>query len=222
MMKRNKGEHKSLTELAMRNRREAYTERRSRAFPMDGLYERKADELLILQHAPDVGHGGEVVREQVLGTPAPRNIIRETLQQGADRTAEDASIRRADLLMQPSFDCVAMGIDAAASIEAANSIEKMLAHQMAVAHEMAMTFAGRAMSFEHERAGDQVEACRCANAAARLMSAFQSAALTLQRLRSGGNQTVTVQHVNVQAGAQAVIGNVQGTGGQTRGGNNAK
>ena len=33
--------------------------------------------------------------------------------------------------------------------------------------------------------------------------------LTLQRLRTGGNQTVTVQHVNVQPGGQAVIGNVQ-------------
>lgn len=53
------------------------------------------------------------------------------------------------------------------------------------------------------------------------MSVYQDAALTLQRLRTGGNQTVTVQHVNVEAGAQAVIGNVQ-TGGARRLGTNGK
>jgi hypothetical protein len=79
----------------------------------------------------------------------------------------------------------------------------------------------RGLSSEHGRAGDQVEACRCTNAAARLMSAFNDAALTLQRLRTGGNQTVTVQHVNVASGGQAVIGNVQ-TGGRKRRGANGK
>ena len=34
----------------------------------------------------------------------------------------------------------------------------------------------------------------------------------MQKLRTGGNQTVTVQHVNVGAGGQAVIGNVQAGG----------
>ena len=53
------------------------------------------------------------------------------------------------------------------------------------------------------------------------MGAFQSGMLTLQKLRTGGNQTVTVQHVNVEAGAQAVIGNVQ-TGGAKRRGSNRK
>jgi hypothetical protein len=55
----------------------------------------------------------------------------------------------------------------------------------------------RALSYEHRSAGDQVEACRYTNASARLMSAFNDAALTLQRLPTGGNRTVTVQHVNV-------------------------
>jgi hypothetical protein len=123
--------------------------------------------------------------------------------------------------MQPSFDAVAMGIDAAQSIQAENSLEKMLAHQMAVAHEMAMRFADRALSCQHARAGDQVEATRCANTAARLMGTFQDAMLTLQRIRSGGSQTVTVQHVTVAQGGQAVIGNV-GTGGVKRRGTNGK
>ena len=157
------------------------------------------------------------------GLPQKRLAIQETLAEGATRIAEDASLRRTDLLMQPSFNAVAMGIDAADSIGAANSIEKMLAHQMAVAHEGYMRLMDRALSYEvgTMRGGDSVEACRLANSAARLMNVFQDAALTLQKLRTGGNQTVTVQHVNVASGAQAVIGNVQ-TGSQKRRGSNEK
>ena len=59
------------------------------------------------------------------------------------------------------------------------------------------------------------------NAAARLMSVFQDGALTLQKLRTGGSQVVTVQHVSVAPGAQAVIGNVS-TGGHGDGGNDGK
>ena len=144
--------------------------------------------------------------------------MRNTLAEGASRVAEDASVRRTDLLMQSSFDALAMGIDAAESIGAENSLEKMLAHQMAIAHEAIMRMTDRAMSYEHNTSGDQTEACRCANTAARLMGAFQSGMLTLQKLRTGGNQTVTVQHVNVQPGlVQAIIGNVQsrqGVGGK--------
>jgi len=189
------------------------------------MFERQADELLALPDPPDVGPGGEVVREQMPGLGRKRSYVRETLTQDADRTAEDASIQRVDLLLQPNFNVVALAIDAAESIQAGNSLEKMLAHQMAVAHEASMRLMDRALSYEAGgramREGDSVEACRLANAAARLMSAFQDGLLTLQKLRTGGNQTVTVQHVNVAAGAQAVIGNVR-AGGKDGGGENAK
>ena len=72
---------------------------------------------------------------------------------------------------------------------------------MAVAHEASLRLMDRALAYEaggrSMREGDSVEACRLTNAAARLMSVFQDALLTLQRVRTGGNQTVTVQHVNV-------------------------
>ena len=209
--------HKSLTELAMRHRRDAYTERICKDPPvLAKFYDNEADKLLRLDHPPVVGAGGEVVHEQVSGLGFKRANIRDTLRAGADQIAEDASIRRTDLLMQPSFDCLAMGIDAAESIQAGNSIEKMIAHQMAAAHEAALRMLDRGLSYEHSSADDQVEAVRCTNAAARLMSAFNDAALTLQRLRTGGSQTVTVQHVTVTSGGQAVIGNVQPGGGTAR------
>jgi hypothetical protein len=215
-------EPKCQTEKAMRYKREAYVERRCKNPPvLAPMWEREADKLLALPNPPDVGPGGEVAREQSNGHGIPRSYIRETLTQSATQIAEEASIKRADLLMAPNIDGLALGIDAAESIGAENSLERMLAHQMAMAHEMAMKFADRAMSHKHQYAGDQVEACRCANASARMMGAFQGAMLTLQRLRTGGSQTVTVQHVNVAPGGQAVVGNVQ-TGGPNYGGEKIK
>lgn len=51
-----------------------------------------------------------------------------------------------------------------------------------------MRMADRALSFEHEQAADQVEACRVANTVATLTGTFQDGLLTLQKLRTGGNQ----------------------------------
>ena len=228
---------KSLTELAMDHKREAYVERICKNPPvLAPMWEREAEKLLTLPGAPDVGAGGEVVRQHSGPNGHARDVlnremevkranIRDTLAEGATRIAEEASVHRTDLLMQPSFDVVALAVDAADSIGAANSLEKMLAHQMAVAHEASLRLMDRALSYEaggrSMREGDSVEACRLVNASARLMSVFQDAMLTLQKLRTGGNQTVTVQHVNVAAGAQAVIGNVR-TGGASDGGSKPK
>jgi hypothetical protein len=50
-----------------------------------------------------------------------------------------------------------------------------------------------------------IKAARMARAAARLLECSQRAAQTLNQLRNGGRQTVTVQHVTVQEGGQAVV-----------------
>ena len=78
-------------------------------------------------------------------------------------------------------------------------------HLAAVAERAARGRAGsRSWSLGRIGTRDTEEAAM----AARLMSVFQDGLLTLERLRTGGNQTVTVQHVNVQPGAQAVTGSV--------------
>ncbi len=93
----------------------------------------------------------------------------------------------------------------------------MLAHQMAKAHELMMRLAQQAMRFANkaerfdsmdahaQAAAANIEASRCANAAAKLMASFQGAMLTLDTLRNGRRQIVTVQHVNVQDGGQAMV-----------------
>ena len=100
-----------------------------------------------------------------------------------------------------------------------------MAHQMAAAHKLAMTFAGKAKGLiEHQgsaRGEDEApyaaEAAQVANASARMMDTFQKAALALHKLRVGGRQTVTVQHVNVSDGGQAVV-----AGGINQGGRDEK
>ena len=99
------------------------------------MHQREAARLLTLPNPPDVGAHGEVIVAPTARLPSPQFAIRDTLRQKPTRTAEEASIRRTDLLMQANFDAVGAGIDAAESINAENSLEKMLAHQMAVAHE---------------------------------------------------------------------------------------
>lgn len=222
MCRRFKGEPtrgKPITSMALRELREAHEERRGGS-PLGNysadLREQVVAGLLANDGPLELGAGGEAIPEP--GEGQARAILRETLSEGAGRVAEEASIARATLLIQPNLGVAAMALDAAESMGAGNSLERMLGHQMAVAHEAAMRLMNRAMRHT-EDGGDSVEAARLANTAARLLSVFQDGLLTLQRLRTGGAQTVTVQHVTMQPGAQAVIGNVSAGGArQARGG----
>lgn len=123
--------------------------------------------------------------------------------------ASDAANDRHELLARVGVDAVAMGLDAANSIEAHNALEHMFAHQMAMLHSMAMNFAGKAAL-----AQDPHLSTKLANQSLRCLSIFQTGMLALKRARSSGEQAITVQHVQVSEGGQAVIGNVQTTGGQ--------
>jgi hypothetical protein len=50
-----------------------------------------------------------------------------------------------------------------------------------------------------------VELARLTNASARMMQAYQEGLLALHKVRSGGKQTVVVQHVHVSDGGQAIV-----------------
>jgi hypothetical protein len=101
-------------------------------------------------------------------------------------------------------DVAALALDAADTMLASNSLEKMLAHQMAVLHSNAMVYAGQAAL-----AQDPVRAVSMMNLSVRCMDSFQKGLLTIKRLRGSGEQRITIQHVNVTQGGQAVIGQVQ-------------
>jgi len=93
----------------------------------------------------------------------------------------------------------------------------MAAHQMAALHTLAMRALGTGERLLHDNPSDTVEGCRVLNTAARLIKAYQEGLATLAKIRSGGRQVVTVQHVNVSEGGQAVVAGQVGGGIERRG-----
>ncbi len=84
-----------------------------------------------------------------------------------------------------------------------DEVESMLAAQMAAVHMATMTFARRLNHVENISQQDSAE--RAFNKLARTFTAQVEA---LKRYRTGGEQKVTVEHVNVSAGGQAIVGTV--------------
>jgi hypothetical protein len=97
---------------------------------------------------------------------------------------------------------------ALAIIEAAaprDEIEAALAVQMACTHTAAMAVLAKMDGgFGTER-----RVAAFGSTAARLMRAHATQVEVLRRLRNGGQQFVRVEHVHVNDGGQAVIGNVK-------------
>ena len=85
-----------------------------------------------------------------------------------------------------------------------DGIERMLAVQMATTHVAMIRQGGRMANAEHLSQFEAHE--RAYNKLARTYAAQVEA---LRKPRNGGQQTVTVQHVNVSDGGQAIVGNVQ-------------
>lgn len=88
-------------------------------------------------------------------------------------------------------------------IEPRDQVETMLAAQMAATHNATMTFARRLNHVDNLAQQDSAE--RAYNKLARTFAAQVEA---LKRYRSAGEQTVRVEHVTVNEGGQAIVGNV--------------
>jgi hypothetical protein len=97
---------------------------------------------------------------------------------------------------------------ALAMIEAAaprDEIEGALAVQLACTHTTAMAVLAKFdVGFATER-----RAAAFGSAASRLLRAFAMQVEVLRRLRHGGHQCIRIEHVHVNEGGQAVIGNVK-------------
>src|SRR5215218_6557699 len=154
--------------------------------------------------------------------------LRNTVQ-NADLVNADASRERLELAH--AAGALETGLDAAETIRAANSLEKMLAHQMAALHGSTMKMVAqlnaciermapdtyRRPSEEQRRERANIQATRLAGAVSRMSGTFQQGLVTVQRLRSGGQQVVTVQHVQVNEGGQAIVaGKMKAGGGRRR------
>jgi hypothetical protein len=100
---------------------------------------------------------------------------------------------------------------ALAMIEAAapkDEIAGALAVQMACTHTAAMAVLDRFGG----GGGTERRVAALGTAAARLLKAYATQVEVLRRLRHGGHQYVRVEHVHVNDGGQAIIGNVKTAG----------
>jgi hypothetical protein len=109
---------------------------------------------------------------------------------------------------EPDEGAVNFSLSVIKSIQPQDEIEAMLAAQMAAVHMASMTFARRLAHVENLPQQDSAE--RAFNKLART---FTTQLEALKRYRTGGQQKVTVEHVTVQAGGQAIVGNVSHPGG---------
>jgi hypothetical protein len=89
------------------------------------------------------------------------------------------------------------------SIAPQDEIEAMLATQMAAVHMASVTFARRLAGVETIQQQDSA-----AHAFNKLTRTFTIQMEALKRYRTGGEQKVTVQHVTVNDGGQAIVGPV--------------
>ena len=87
--------------------------------------------------------------------------------------------------------------------EPRDQFEAMLAAQMAVVHIQTMASACRLANVDTIQQQDSAE--RAFNKLARTYTTQIEA---FKRYRTGGQQKVTVEHVTVKAGGQAIVGNV--------------
>ncbi len=88
-------------------------------------------------------------------------------------------------------------------IEPRDQIEAMLAAQMGAVHNATMTFGRRLAHVDNIQQQDSAQ-----NAFNKLARTFAAQVEALKRYRSGGEQKMTVQHVHVAEGGQAIVGNV--------------
>jgi hypothetical protein len=97
-------------------------------------------------------------------------------------------------------------VAALAGIDARDPAEAMLAAQMVATHDTAMQCLARAA-----RPGQSAQVCEAATRqAVRLMSLYGRQIDTLDRHRGHGRTTVQVGHVQIEPGAQAIVGQVTG------------
>ena len=100
-------------------------------------------------------------------------------------------------------EAINFGLAVIAGVEPKDELETMLAMQMVAVHMATMTFTRR---LAHVETLDQQHGSE--RALNKLARTFAMQLEALKRYRTGGEQKVVVQHVNVNEGGQAIVGTV--------------
>ncbi len=141
-----------------------------------------------------------------------RDRIKNALGTASSPFVEASLIQLQVAARLPCSGISEVGLSAAlAMIEAAapkDEIEGALAVQMACTHAAGMAILGRVGG---AHGTDRNVAARV-SAAARLLRPYATQVETLRRLRNGSSQLMRIEHVHVNQGGQAVIGNISRSG----------
>lgn len=173
-----------------------------------GRLESQATAELLVNECDLVRSHGEIARADTDDLSDGHWNLVDTLQH-PNMIAVDASEQRLERVRDAGV--LEIAVDAVESVKADNSIEKMLVHQMALAHDAAMRLLPKAL--EQRDPGNMQ---KYINAAARLMDIYRQGVQVFHRIKAGGRQTVTVQHVHIGDGGQAIVGPVSTGGRGTR------
>ena len=133
------------------------------------------------------------------------DLILSTVQQLGSVIGRGYNLADSDERRQTFNGALASIIDSKPKV----SIELMLATQMAAVHNIALEMSRRAMYHEQSVEGVELN-INCAN---KLMNTFARQVEALAKHRAKGQQKITVQHVNVNDGGQAIVGDVNQGGG---------
>jgi hypothetical protein len=182
----------------------AWRDRRRARAPSPSIKLRKqGDTTKVDFDHPDTGTG-TILMMEALGTTSTSFmdiLVRQLINAGTQgREPDQASVN--------------FMLSVVKGIEPRDEIEAMLAAQMAAVHMASMTFARRLAHVDTIPQQDSAE--RAFN---KLTRTFTIQMEALKRYRTGGQQKVTVEHVTVQAGGQAIVGNVSHPGGGSSQGN---
>ena len=128
------------------------------------------------------------------------DLILSTIQQLGSVIGRGKDLAESDAQRQYLNGALASIIDSKPN----DSIELMLATQMAAVHSIALEMSRRAMLHEQSLEGVELN-INCAN---KLMNTFARQVEALAKHRAKGQQKITVQHVNVNDGGQAIVGDV--------------
>jgi hypothetical protein len=149
---------------------------------------------------------GRLIRAFALDAKAPIGDIREDINHRTfvllNQVASALHCPHGDQTDQTKN--VNFALNAMSSLAPRDGLEAMICGQMVALHSQGMEYLRRAAWCEQTSDGVDSNV----NRATRLLRTFAILTESLRAHRGGGKQTVTVEHVTVQAGGQAIVGTV--------------
>ncbi|MBP1184196.1 hypothetical protein [Methylobacterium sp. PvR107] len=171
--------------------------RKARHEPVTVSLQRAADGNLDLNCPHDDGRGWQIRLSDAFGTRSDTFAIGQLNNLlGMVRPDERALEIEANTMLA-----------AVEAVRPENELEGMLAVQMAATHRLAMECLQRAAC-----AATPEQAAANGNLATKMLRTYTAQLEALAKLRRGGEQKVTVEHVHVYEGGQAIVGNVDASG----------